>query len=141
MAETAAEAGAVAAWAAGIVLVNSGRARAAVLTAWDCARERLRSMTERFPRPPVLSGWFLHAGWLVTTVSATASVLGAVSGLPAASVAAGVMTVLMAGWCALSVREVRAGWSDEELDAIRDRVSLEGLLDALPQTRHERRPA
>jgi hypothetical protein len=45
------------------------------------------------------------------------------------------------GWCGLSAREVRAGWNEGDLAAVRAKAGLEERLGALPQARHERRPA
>jgi hypothetical protein len=92
----------------------------------------------RLPRPPLLSGWFLVAAWAVTGVEAAGSVLAAVlSGHPAASVPCGAATVLMTGWCGLSTREVRAGWNDGDLGAVRGKAGLEERIRALPQAWYE----
>lgn len=138
-ASNVASAGVVAAVVFGLVLLNSRRAQAVVLGASERAFGRLRSLAARAPRPPVLSGWFLLAASAVTVVVTAASAYCAVSGALAAAVPTGAAAVLTAGWCGLSAREVRAGWSDRDLAVIRARADLEERLGALPRARRERR--
>lgn len=105
---------------------------------WFCLVEWAWRARPRLPRLPLLSGWFLLAAWALTGVEAAGSVLAAVlSGNPAAAVPCGTATALMIGWCGLSTKEVRAGWNEADLDAVRARAGLEERLGELPVAWYE----
>lgn len=131
-ASDAAEAGAIVFWVIALTLVRSRKAQAVVLATWERTGPRLR----RLGRLLLPRGRGLLAVSVIAGLYAAATVVVAVLLGPGPLTAAyGGMTVVLALWCAVSVRALRSGsgWTDE------DREWLEETGAALPEAEERRR--